>query len=144
MLCGALRSAIRRTAIGRQGGLSHASRSAALAALGSSSRSSSSSSRSALIKELRAITSAPMKECVKALKEAGDDLEAAVTILRKSGMAAAALGSQQLSRELELRGFSSTVRTRLRTSDPHLIVARLVDSTQSTCREPWHAGNLSI
>ena len=83
-----LRSAI-RVAIGRQGGICHASRPAVLAALGSS-RSSSSSSRSALIKELRAITSAPMKECVKALKEAEDDLEAAVAILRKSGMAAAA------------------------------------------------------
>ena len=52
--------------------------------------SGGASSSSALIKELRAITSAPMKECVKALKAADDDLEAAVTILRKSGMAAAA------------------------------------------------------
>jgi elongation factor Ts len=84
-----LRSAIRGS-IGRHGLLCHASKQpAVLTALGGS-RSSSSSSRSALIKELRAITSAPMKECVKALKAADDDLEAAITILRKSGMAAAA------------------------------------------------------
>lgn len=45
--------------------------------------------RMALIKELRALTSAPMKNCVSALKESGGDLEEAVVLLRKSGLAAA-------------------------------------------------------
>jgi elongation factor Ts len=47
------------------------------------------SSRATLIKELRARTSAPMKKCVEALAEAGDDIEQAVTLLRKAGLAAA-------------------------------------------------------
>ena len=48
------------------------------------------SSRAALIKELRAITSAPMKKCVDALAEANGDVQEAVTLLRKAGLAAAA------------------------------------------------------
>ena len=54
------------------------------------SPSRSSSSRTALIKELRARTSAPMKKCVDALNEADGDVDAAATILRKAGLAAAA------------------------------------------------------
>ena len=43
----------------------------------------------ALVKELRARTAAPMKKCVEALDKAGGDVEEAVTILRKAGVAAA-------------------------------------------------------
>lgn len=57
--------------------------------------STPASSRTALIKELRARTSAPMKKCVDALAEAGDDLEQAATILRKAGLAAAAKKSSR-------------------------------------------------
>ena len=46
-------------------------------------------SRTALIKELRARTSAPMKKCVDALEKANNDVDEAVTILRKAGLAAA-------------------------------------------------------
>lgn len=47
-------------------------------------------SRTELIKALRAQTSAPMKKCVEALDQSGGDVEAAVTLLRKAGLAAAA------------------------------------------------------
>ncbi len=43
-----------------------------------------------LIKQLREMTGAGMVDCQKALKEAGNDLEKAVDILRKSGIAKAA------------------------------------------------------
>lgn len=46
-------------------------------------------SRTTLIKELRARTAAPMKKCVEALSNANDDIEEAITLLRKSGLAAA-------------------------------------------------------
>lgn len=44
----------------------------------------------ALVKELREKTGAGMMECKAALQEAGGDLEKAVTILRKRGLASAA------------------------------------------------------
>ncbi len=44
----------------------------------------------ALVKELREKTGAGMMDCKKALQETGGDLEEAVTLLRKSGLAAAA------------------------------------------------------
>lgn len=44
----------------------------------------------ALVKELREKTGAGMMECKGALQEAGGDLEKAVTILRKRGLASAA------------------------------------------------------
>lgn len=44
----------------------------------------------AAVKELREKTGAGMMDCQRALTEAGGDLEAAVTILRKKGLAAAA------------------------------------------------------
>ena len=62
-------------------------RNAALAALTSTR---AISTRTQLIKQLRERTSAPMKKCVDALDKAGNDIEAAVDILRKSGVAAAA------------------------------------------------------
>ncbi len=43
-----------------------------------------------LIKQLREMTGAGMVDCQKALKEAGDDLEKAVEVLRKKGIAKAA------------------------------------------------------
>ena len=43
----------------------------------------------ALVKELRDRTGAGMMECKKALQETGGDLDAAVTVLREKGMAAA-------------------------------------------------------
>ena len=50
---------------------------------------SSAPTRTVLIKELRARTSAPMKKCVEALESAGGDVDEAVTLLRKAGVAAA-------------------------------------------------------
>ena len=44
----------------------------------------------ALVKELREKTGAGMMDCKKALTETNGDLEAAITLLRKSGLAAAA------------------------------------------------------
>jgi elongation factor Ts len=43
-----------------------------------------------MVKELREKTDAPMMECKKALTEANGDMDAAVTILRKAGLAQAA------------------------------------------------------
>ncbi|OUN47218.1 translation elongation factor Ts [Collinsella sp. An7] len=44
----------------------------------------------AMVKELREMTDSPMMECKKALVEADGDMNAAVDILRKNGLAAAA------------------------------------------------------
>ena len=44
----------------------------------------------AQVKELREKTGAPMMDCRNALQEAKGDLEQAVVVLRKSGMASAA------------------------------------------------------
>ncbi len=44
----------------------------------------------AMVKELREMTDSPMMECKKALVEADGDMDAAVDILRKNGLAAAA------------------------------------------------------
>ncbi len=43
----------------------------------------------ALVKELREKTGAGMMDCKKALTETGGDLDQAVTLLRKQGLAAA-------------------------------------------------------
>jgi elongation factor Ts len=43
-----------------------------------------------LVKELRDMTMAPMGDCKKALEEAGGNIEEAVVVLRKRGMASAA------------------------------------------------------
>ena len=51
--------------------------------------SASAGSRTALIKELRAMTQAPMKKCVEALKKSDGDLNLAIDELRKSGLATA-------------------------------------------------------
>jgi elongation factor Ts len=42
-----------------------------------------------LVKDLREKSGAPMGECLKALQEAGSDIEAAFVVLRKRGMASA-------------------------------------------------------
>ena len=42
-----------------------------------------------MVKELRDMTGAPMGDCKKALEEANGDLEAAIVVLRKRGMASA-------------------------------------------------------
>ncbi len=44
----------------------------------------------AMVKELREMTDSPMMECKKALVQAEGDMDAAVDILRKNGLAAAA------------------------------------------------------
>ncbi|MDO4595692.1 MAG: translation elongation factor Ts [Coriobacteriaceae bacterium] len=44
----------------------------------------------ALVKQLREMTDSPMMECKKALVEADGDIDAAVDVLRKNGLAAAA------------------------------------------------------
>lgn len=44
----------------------------------------------AMVKQLRELTDSPMMECKKALVEADGDIEAAVDIMRKNGLAAAA------------------------------------------------------
>ena len=46
------------------------------------------------VKKLREMSGAPMMECKKALEEAGGDTEAAFTILRKRGQAAAAMSRE--------------------------------------------------
>ena len=53
----------------------------------------------AMVKELRERTGAGMMECKKALVEAGGDLEAAVEILRKSGLAQADKKSSRVAAE---------------------------------------------
>ena len=44
----------------------------------------------AMVKQLREMTDSPMMECKKALVQAEGDMDAAVDILRKNGLAAAA------------------------------------------------------
>jgi len=53
----------------------------------------------ALVKELREKTGAGMMECKAALQEAGGDLEKAVTILRKRGLASAARKASRTTSE---------------------------------------------
>jgi elongation factor Ts len=53
----------------------------------------------AMVKELREKTGAGMMDCQRALKEAGGDLEEAVKILRKRGLAAAAKKAGRLTKE---------------------------------------------
>ena len=44
----------------------------------------------AMVKQLREMTDSPMMECKKALVAADGDMDAAVDVLRKNGLAAAA------------------------------------------------------
>jgi elongation factor Ts len=53
----------------------------------------------AMVKELREKTGAGMMDCQRALKEAGGDLEEAVKILRKRGLAAAAKKAGRVTKE---------------------------------------------
>ncbi len=52
-----------------------------------------------MVRELREKTGAGMMDCKKALSEAGGDLEAAVDVLRKKGLAAAAKKSSRIASE---------------------------------------------
>jgi elongation factor Ts len=53
----------------------------------------------ALVKELRERTSAGMMECKKALKECNGDIEAAIELMRKSGLAQAAKKAGRIAAE---------------------------------------------
>jgi elongation factor Ts len=53
----------------------------------------------AQVKELRDKTSAPMMDCKKALTEANGDIEAAIVILRKKGIASAAKKAARVTSE---------------------------------------------
>jgi elongation factor Ts len=53
----------------------------------------------ALVKELRERTSAGMMECKKALKECGGDIEAAIELMRKTGLAQAAKKAGRVAAE---------------------------------------------
>ncbi len=52
-----------------------------------------------MVKELRERTSAPMLDCKKMLEEAGGDLEKAIDLLRKKGLAAAAKKAGRITAE---------------------------------------------
>jgi elongation factor Ts len=52
-----------------------------------------------LVKELREKTGAPMGDCLKALQEARGDMEEAVVVLRKRGMASAAKKASRTANE---------------------------------------------
>jgi elongation factor Ts len=53
----------------------------------------------AMVKDLREKTGAGMMDCQRALSEAGGDMEAAVTILRKKGLAAAAKKASRTAKD---------------------------------------------
>jgi elongation factor Ts len=53
----------------------------------------------AMVKELREKTGAGMMDCQRALSEAGGDMEAAVTILRKKGLSAAAKKASRTAKD---------------------------------------------
>ncbi|MCB1033190.1 MAG: translation elongation factor Ts [Acidobacteria bacterium] len=52
-----------------------------------------------MVKELRERTSAPMMDCKKMLEEAGGDMEKAIDLLRKKGLAAAAKKAGRVTAE---------------------------------------------
>ena len=54
---------------------------------------------SAKVKELRERTGAGMMECKKALVEAGGDIEKAITLMRRSGIAKAAKKAGRIAAE---------------------------------------------
>ena len=64
----------------------------------------------AMVKQLREMTDSPMMECKKALVEADGDMDAAVDVLRKNGLAKAAKKADRETNEecrcrLYLRGW---------------------------------------
>lgn len=61
----------------------------------------------AMVKQLREMTDSPMMECKKALVEADGDLEAAVDVLRKNGMAKAAKKAGRETNEGAVAAFVS-------------------------------------
>ncbi|MBY4798038.1 translation elongation factor Ts [Collinsella sp. AGMB00827] len=61
----------------------------------------------ALVKQLREMTGSPMMECKKALVEADGDLDAAVDIMRKNGLAAAAKKAGRATNEGTIAAFIS-------------------------------------
>ena len=52
-----------------------------------------------MVKELRELTNAGMMDCKKALTEAGGDMDAAVEVLRKNGLALAAKKAGRIAAE---------------------------------------------
>ena len=62
----------------------------------------------AMVKELREMTDSPMMECKKALVEADGDMNAAVDILRKNGLAAAAKKAGRETNEGAVGAYVST------------------------------------
>ncbi|QWT17036.1 translation elongation factor Ts [Collinsella sp. zg1085] len=61
----------------------------------------------AMVKELRELTDSPMMECKKALVEADGDIQAAVDIMRKNGLAAAAKKAGRATNEGTIGAFIS-------------------------------------
>ena len=61
----------------------------------------------ALVKQLREMTDSPMMECKKALVEADGDIDAAVDVLRKNGLAAAAKKAGRETNEGAIGAFIS-------------------------------------
>ena len=61
----------------------------------------------AMVKELREMTGSGMMECKKALVEAEGDMDAAVDIMRKKGLAAAAKKAGRATNEGAVNAFVS-------------------------------------
>ena len=85
----------------------------------------------AQVKELRDMTDSPMMECKKALVEAEGDMDLAVDILRKNGLAAAAKKAGRATNEGAIGAYVSEdgtlgahrrgrLRDRLRGLQPHV------------------------
>ncbi len=127
----------------------------------------------ALVKDLRERTGSGMMECKKALVEAGGDIEAAIEIMRKSGLAKADKKSSRIAAEgritvkasadgksavvLELNSetdfvaknddfiaFADAVAQTLLTSDAATVDAALALSLKQDLGGEWVGGNASI
>ena len=61
----------------------------------------------AMVKQLREMTDSPMMECKKALVEADGDMDAAVDVLRKNGLAKAAKKAGRETNEGAVAAFAS-------------------------------------
>ena len=61
----------------------------------------------AMVKQLREMTDSPMMECKKALVEADGDMDAAVDVLRKNGLAKAAKKAGRETNEGAVAAFVS-------------------------------------
>lgn len=73
----------------------------------------------AMVKQLREMTDSPMMECKKALVEADGDMDAAVDVLRKNGLAKAAKKAGRETNEGAVAAFvSEDGKTALCSSSP--------------------------